>query len=319
MCKTLVVVTEAAWSRTVTIAATLFLLVLMPVGAQPPPSLHTLPGRNARIFNKKPTPTPAVTPTPTNEPQFKATLEVSPSPPVNVNQEVTFTVVPGLPGAVEYRFNFGDDQTSGWIAQPRTTHRYFETNTYRAYAEIRGRARALAQGTKNTPPREVLVVRRSNPTPSATVPARITPSPTAAATATVPISPSPSSPTATATAGFTTAPPLQTTPSPASPTATPSPPTHHTARPTATAWNGGSSSHTGWSTFYIISAGLAGMALIGILIKPTFHLRADWDTPQRPPENLAINYGLYFHSNVSAGESRLQTDGASLILRRRTQ
>jgi hypothetical protein len=63
------------------------------------------------------------------------------------------------------------------------------------------------------------------------------------------------------------------------------------------------------------------VALYGIpkLIKPTFHLHADWHEPQKPPENLAINYGLYFHSNVSAGRDQLQTDGTSLILRKRTQ
>jgi hypothetical protein len=185
--------------------------------------LRTLPGRNARIF-KKPTSTPTVTPTPTNEPSFRATLEVSPTPPVDVNVEVTFFVVPKLPGAVEYRFNFGDGKTSGWITKPQTTYRYFEAKTYQAYAEIRGWEGLLAQGTKNTSLREVKVVRRPNPTPSATVPVRITPSPTASATATVPIGPprySPS-PTATATASVPAS-PSPHTPSPtALPTATPS-------------------------------------------------------------------------------------------------
>jgi len=33
---------------------------------------------------------------------------------------------------------------------------------------------------------------------------------------------------------------------------------------------------------------------------------------------VTINYGLYFHSNVSAGQDRLETDGAS-ILRKKKQ
>jgi hypothetical protein len=293
----------------------------MPVGAQPPPSLRTLPDRNARIF-KKTTPTPTVSPTPTNEPPLRATLEVSPPPPVDVNAEVTFFVVPKLPRAVEYRFHFGDGKTSDWITPSQTTHRYFESKIYLAYAEIRGREGLLAHGT-NTPRREVKVVQRSNPTPSATVPARITPSPTASATASVPISPSPysPSPTTTVAGGSITAPPLRTTPSPASPTATRSPPEQSSAPPTSIPSNGGSASRKKWWIFYVVSAGLAAVALYGIpkLIKPTLHPHADWDAPQRPPQNLAINYGLYLHSNVSAGQDRLQTDGPRLILRKRTQ
>jgi hypothetical protein len=46
---------------------------------------------------------------------------------------------------------------------------------------------------------------------------------------------------------------------------------------------------------------------------------SDWDAPQKPPENVSINYGLYFHPNVSAGQDRLETDGASSILRKKKQ
>jgi len=53
---------------------------------------------------------------------------------------------------------------------------------------------------------------------------------------------------------------------------------------------------------------------------PTFYPHSDWDAPQRPPENVAINYGLYFHSNVSAGQDSLAAaDGASSILRKKKQ
>jgi hypothetical protein len=34
---------------------------------------------------------------------------------------------------------------------------------------------------------------------------------------------------------------------------------------------------------------------------------------------VSINYGLYFHPNVSAGQDRLETDGASSILRKKKQ
>ena len=51
-----------------------------------------------------------------------------------------------------------------------------------------------------------------------------------------------------------------------------------------------------------------------------FYPHSDWDARQRPPENVAINYGLYFHSNVSAGqESLAATDGATSILRKKKQ
>jgi len=58
---------------------------------------------------------------------------------------------------------------------------------------------------------------------------------------------------------------------------------------------------------------------IPIAARPTFYLHSDWDAPQKPPENVAINYGLYFHSNVSAGQDSLATDGASSILRKKKQ
>ena len=273
-------------------------------------------GRNAIRFVPR-SPTPTVIPSPTNEPAFTAMLEVSPTPPVDVNTEVTFFVVPKPRGAVEYRFNFGDGKTSDWITQSQKTHQYFETKTYLAYAEIRGREGELAHGTKNTPRREVKVVQPSNPTPSATS-ARITrsppsysPTPTATATATATRTPTA---TPTATAILT---PTATATATRAPTATPT----ATPTPTPIPSNGGFA----WWMFYVVSAGLAAAALLlyrilkWFAVQPTVHLHPDWDAPQKPPENLAINYGLYFHSNVSAGRDQLQTDRASLILRKRTQ
>ena len=158
---------------------------------------------------------------------------------------------------------------------------------------------------------QVHFVPQSSPTPTAAASAPITPSPPS-------YSPSP---TATATVGFITVTPSGGGINVASPTATRSLPAHHSATPSVMPSNGGSESQKGWWILYIVSAGLAAVALYGIakLIKPTFHPHADWDAPQRPPQNLAINYGLYFHSNVSAGQDRLQTDGPRLILRKRTQ
>jgi hypothetical protein len=73
-----------------------------------------------------------------------------------------------------------------------------------------------------------------------------------------------------------------------------------------------------WQWMYVL-AGLAAVALFGILIKPTFRLHWNPDEPQTPPKNLRINYQLHFHPNVSAGQDQLEIDGPRLILRRRTQ
>ncbi len=35
-----------------------------------------------------------------------------------------------------------------------------------------------------------------------------------------------------------------------------------------------------------------------------FYAHSNWDAPQKPPENVSIKYGLYFHPNVSAGQDR---------------
>jgi hypothetical protein len=347
--ETRVAAEDSSSRRTVTIAAVLFLLVLLPVQSQTPSPSET-PIRGTTRRNVVPTtpsdrgnparftvprqPTPIVTPSPSSIAQITeiirlaktARLEVSPTPPVDVNQEVTFTVVSKLPRAVEYRFNFSEATPTEWIQKPWTTHAYSSPGEYQASSEIALGGRKLDVPRISGP--WVQVVQRSNPTPSATA-ARITPSPpsytpsaTASATASVPSSPSPYSPSPTATVldGSITASPLPSTNNFASPTATSSPPEQYTPTPTPVPPDGGSASQRGWWVFYIVSAGLAAAALYVIpkLIKPTFHPHADWHEPQKSPKNLAINYGLYFHSNLSAGQDRLQTDGATLILRRRT-
>jgi len=56
---------------------------------------------------------------------------------------------------------------------------------------------------------------------------------------------------------------------------------------------------------------------VAIAAPLAFYPHSDWDAPQTPPKNVTINYGLYFHPNVSAGQARLETDGASPILRKK--
>jgi hypothetical protein len=76
-----------------------------------------------------------------------------------------------------------------------------------------------------------------------------------------------------------------------------------------------------------IAVGLGVAAVASLIFKPkplltgslTFVAHADWDVPQAAPLNLTVNYGLYFHSNRSAGEHRLETDGESSILRKKKQ
>jgi hypothetical protein len=81
---------------------------------------------------------------------------------------------------------------------------------------------------------------------------------------------------------------------------------------------------------YLIGGLLAAVALARLMYAkwkptvvitppPTFYAHSDWDAPQTPPKNVTVNYGLYFHSNVSAGEDRLETYGASSILRKKEQ
>jgi hypothetical protein len=58
---------------------------------------------------------------------------------------------------------------------------------------------------------------------------------------------------------------------------------------------------------------------VPIVARPTFYARSDWNTPKTPPGNVAIKYELHFKSNVSGGQDRVETHGASLILRKKTQ
>ncbi len=138
----------------------------------------------------------------------------------------------------------------------------------------------------------VQVVTPSSPTPTSTpTSAPITPSPTSAYT-----------PVATAVPTLT---PF------ISPTTPPRPP----------------SSKILW-LYIVIGLAVSGLAYltyakwkpkVAIAGPLAFHPHSDWDAPRTPPKNLSINYGLYFHSNVSAGQEQLETDGARSILRKKKQ
>jgi hypothetical protein len=173
---------------------------------------------------------------------------------------------------------------------PRTTHPYSSLGTYEPSVEIRVGARVLDLPKIFGP--TVQVVTPSSPTPTST--------PTS-----VPITPSP-------TSAYT---PVAT----AVPTLTPFiSPTTPPRRP---------SSKILW-LYIVIGLAVSGLAYLTyakwkpkVAIAPplAFYPHSDWDAPPGPPKNVAINYGLYFHSNVSAGQDRLATDGASSILKKKKQ
>jgi hypothetical protein len=275
------------------------------------PSTPTRPPRAGNTAS----PTTSPRPSPTVASPIPIKVELKPAKEtVQIGGQVKFTATlsPPLREAI-YMFyqdgsliDEGRDKNEA-VAQFSTPGSYVVTVQVRVRGiEVRDSAAVQVQ----VPP-------RSSPTPTSTaMSAPITPSPS-------PYSPSP---TATVLGGSITATPSGSGSNVASHTATRSPLRHHTATPTPTPSNGGSA----WWIFYVVSAGLAVAALaflifprtkpkIPMAARPTFHPHADWDAPQRSPQNVAINYGFYFHSNVSAGQDRLQTDGARLILRRRTQ
>ena len=268
-----------------------------------------------RVPPSSPTPASAtasvpITPTPTAARSIQVRLTPN-KPHAQVGETVTFTIstVPDVPD-LDYQFDAGDgspiEHGNAWTI--RHTYRK-PSDSYTASVTLAG---ARSPGVAKL---AISADNPSNPTPSATSaliapsPPSYSPTPTATATASATATRTPTA-TPTATAILT---PTATATATRTPTATPT----ATATPTPAPSNGGSA----WWIVYVVSAGLVAVALYGIpkLIKPTFHLHADWHEPQKPPENLAINYGLYFHSNVSAGRDQLQTDGASLILRKRTQ
>jgi hypothetical protein len=72
-----------------------------------------------------------------------------------------------------------------------------------------------------------------------------------------------------------------------------------------------------------VLGGLGVVALVYLMIamaaRPTFRPHWNRDEPQKPPESLAINYELRFHSKLTDVQDRLETDGTSLIVRKTKQ
>jgi PKD domain len=243
----------------------------------------------------------------TARPGYQPTLKVNPSPPLEVGKPVLFEVVlwqPPPPGwSLQYRFDFGDGTRTDWTSERQATHTYSSPGNgrYPVHVDIASTNRSQLMSTKVID-QNVDVISVSNPIPTATQPTPITPSPT-------PITPSP-------TASYT----------PFSPTAM--------AAPTATLFVNRSpspslpSSKMPW--VYTV-LGLFAVAALACLVyaksklkapiaaRPTFYAHSNWNTPQTPPRNLAVNYELRFNSNVSAGQGRVETHGASLIQQTKKQ
>jgi hypothetical protein len=222
-----------------------------------------------------------------------------------VGKPVLFEVIlwqPPPPGwNLQYRFDFGDGTRTDWMSERQAAHTYLSAGngSYPVHVEIASTYRDRVMPTKQID-NNVDVIPPLNPTPSATASAPITPSPT-------PITPSP-------TSSYT---PIATAVPTAIPSITPIPPPPSPLPPSKMLWlyiavglavaGFASFIYTKWKPKAVIAGPLA------------FYPHSDWDAPQKPPGNVSIKYGLYFHPNVSAGQGRLETDGASSILRKKKQ
>jgi hypothetical protein len=312
------VVTEASWSRRIiVIASYLFLVVLLPAHSQildPSQTQRTRPRPEFfRDHSIPPSPTPkftSPTPSPTVPSPSRVSVELKPDKEtVQTEQPVKFRAIlsPPLREAI-YTFYADGSPIGGGRDKTEAVARFSTSGPHKVSVQVRVHG---AEATDSTIIR-VQIIPRPSPTPTSTATsAPISPSPPSHYSATPTATPTATAiltPTATATATRT-------------PTATPT----ATATPTPFVSRGGSwRDKISWS-HYIMITGLAAAALLlyrilkWFAVQPTVYLHPDWDAPRKSAENLAINYGLYFHSNVSAGRDRLQTDGASLILRKRTQ
>ena len=262
--------------------------------------------------NATPTATIAVRP-PTSEtparPGNQPTLEVSPSPPVEVGQPVLFEIVsrqkPPPGWSLQYRFDFGDGRGTEWSSERTATHTYesFGNGSYLVHVEIASTTPDRATRTKAVD-KNIDVIPISNPSPAAT--ATATPSSTSTET-----------PSATVTPAATSTYPPTATPAPTA-TAFVSPTTPTPMPFSKTVW-------------LYLTAGFLGIAALAafafaksklktpILTRPTFHTHSDWNTPQNPPAQLAINYELHFDSNVSAAQNRIDAHGTNFIQKRSKQ
>lgn len=109
----------------------------------------------------------------------------------------------------------------------------------------------------------------------------------------------------------------------------PPPPTAPTITPSPIATSSSTTAPLRTNSFpwnYVILSVLV-VAIIGYLLQrkpkpmaapPTFHLRLDHSTPQKP-QNMAIKYELHFDPNLSKGSHQLEINGANLIISRRKE
>jgi len=320
-------------------------------------------------------PLPDITATPRNQP----TLNVSPSPPVEVGKPVLFEVVlwqaPPPGWNLQYRFDFGDGSRTDWTSERQATHTYLSSGngSYPVHVEIASTYRDRVMPSKEIN-RNVDVIPPSNPTPSATSSASIKLSPTSQtssspiATAVPTATPSISAPVEvylsvdknpasvgdSVTLSIATNLPAKNQPyvyevdfgDKSKPSRTKTNTVSHIFKTagnyiaSVTVLSDGSHARADlgifvagqrspWIWIYILG-GLAVVALaclvyprwkpkVAIAAPLAFYAHPDWDAPQTPPKNVTIKYGLYFHPNVSAGQDRLETDGASSILRKKKQ
>jgi PKD domain len=142
--------------RVIILALLLFGLILAPAWSQPPSN------------------PPAATPV---EQTFHLLVSRQ---KVKAGDTVMFEVQPGaISPYVEYRFNFGDGDWTGWAKEPKREYQYKSAGTYSAQAEVQITLRARVQ-TKTMAPEKIDVadVRPLTPTPTRTkARERVTPSP----------------------------------------------------------------------------------------------------------------------------------------------
>ena len=114
-------------------------------------------------------PIPDITSRAGNQP----TLNVRPSPPVEVGKPVLFEVVlwqPPPPGwNLQYRFDFGDGSQTDWMSERQATHTYLSSGngSYPVHVEIASTYRDRVMPAKAID-KDVDVIPPSNPTRSAT-------------------------------------------------------------------------------------------------------------------------------------------------------
>ncbi|HKP37376.1 MAG TPA: PKD domain-containing protein [Pyrinomonadaceae bacterium] len=249
---------------------------------------------------------------------FTVALSVNPSP-AKARKPVNFTAKwsPGSSSGAEYRFYFGDSQSTGWQTSPLASHIYRNAGNYRAHVE----ARPVSGGRSG--------IATSAPTAiDVEEPGGVTPDPTPAPTPRPSPAPSPAS----------------------SPSSSPTPLTSPSPDPTGTNGNGGGSSSSpspGASTSpdpnaspasgssLIDGFGPFGLSdnwwkylLIALLILFVIYQMAGLFVPQpkfaafsdpgvsalaNNERRLPLDFQLLLNRNVTTGSYSVETGGSSLV------